>query len=314
MGSTDEGWAQALKGHLDVLLLAASRTVRGTGTRSRKPYGKAVAAGSTCPPAPSTRPCTDWRTAGLIAGVLVHRGRPPPAHLPAHPGRISAAARRPQQLARVRHRGHRHAGGATHGQPPADRRLPDAAWPGNCPPTRSTNSADGLTETWQRPRRRRAVARRTRPAPRSPNSAPRCRSPTRSSSRPRSAHRPAAAGHRPGRRRLLGRQPHRGRRLELAGARTGCGRVRARAWPSWSRVGDRGDQPAQLSPHPPRHAGGLGLVALDVAMVAAVLLVAPTLVWPMLVAISGQPGPHRPDPAVLVEGVDPLRTRGLTVS
>ncbi|MBM0224377.1 permease prefix domain 1-containing protein [Micromonospora sp. ATA51] len=32
-------------------------------------------------------------------------------------------------------------------------------------------------------------------------------------------------------------------------------------------------------------AGGLGLVALDVAMVAAVLLVAPTLVWPMLVAV-----------------------------
>ncbi|WP_319462776.1 hypothetical protein [Micromonospora sp. RTP1Z1] len=30
---------------------------------------------------------------------------------------------------------------------------------------------------------------------------------------------------------------------------------------------------------------GLGLVALDVAMVAAVLLVTPTLVWPMLVAV-----------------------------
>lgn len=33
------------------------------------------------------------------------------------------------------------------------------------------------------------------------------------------------------------------------------------------------------------NAGGLGLVALDVAMMAAVLLVAPTLVWPMLVAV-----------------------------
>lgn len=32
-------------------------------------------------------------------------------------------------------------------------------------------------------------------------------------------------------------------------------------------------------------AGGLGPVALDVAMVAAVLLVAPALVWPMLVAV-----------------------------
>jgi len=32
-------------------------------------------------------------------------------------------------------------------------------------------------------------------------------------------------------------------------------------------------------------AAGLGLVALDVAMLAAVLLVAPTLVWPMLVAV-----------------------------
>lgn len=32
-------------------------------------------------------------------------------------------------------------------------------------------------------------------------------------------------------------------------------------------------------------AGGLGLVALDLAMVAAVLLVAPTLVWPMFMAV-----------------------------
>ncbi|WP_328421545.1 permease prefix domain 1-containing protein [Micromonospora sp. NBC_00389] len=32
-------------------------------------------------------------------------------------------------------------------------------------------------------------------------------------------------------------------------------------------------------------AGGLGLVALDLAMVAAALLVAPTPVWPMLVAV-----------------------------
>jgi hypothetical protein len=36
-------------------------------------------------------------------------------------------------------------------------------------------------------------------------------------------------------------------------------------------------------------AGGMGVIALDVTMLAAVILVAPTMVWPMLVAAPASP-------------------------
>ncbi|MFC4111073.1 PadR family transcriptional regulator [Nonomuraea zeae] len=56
--------AEALKGHLDGLLLAALEDGPRHGYAVKEALREATRAGSTCPPAPSTRRCTGWSEPG----------------------------------------------------------------------------------------------------------------------------------------------------------------------------------------------------------------------------------------------------------
>ncbi len=223
--------------------------------------------------------------AGLIAGSWsTVDGRRRRTYQLTAAGR-AAAARRPQQLARVRRRHHRPAGA----QAMASHQLIDAylaALARRLPADTVDELADGLTETWQHhldAGPRQLSEPRTPPSPSSAGADQITDAFVVQAPGP--AHRPAAAGHRPAHRCLLGRHPHRRQGVDLADPRAAAARLRRHAAGRRRRADRRGDQPAQLPPHPPRHAGALALVVLDVAMIAAVACLAPTLVWPMAIAI-----------------------------
>ena len=223
-------------------------------------------------------------SAGLIAGSwsTVDGRRRRTYRLTA--GRPAAAARRPQQLARVRRRDHHPAGD----QAMASHQLIDAhlaVLARRLPADAVEELADGLTETWQH-----HLA-----AGLPPTDAARAAIAEFGS---------ADADHRRVRRAVPGRRTA---RLLLAtgpvvGVCWGASLVASHAW-SWPIPAPAAAAfglallavvAALIASATSRHSyrrtrlgdvGGLGLVALDVAMVAAVLLVAPTLVWPMFMAV-----------------------------